>query len=138
MTEATFRQTKFHDITHMGIRVAVGVIFLAHGLPKFEPGFLEFLTNIGIPHEMQIILALAETVPGILLIVGVLTRVGGVVLSLMMLGAIFYVKKADHLTGQGGYEIDLILLASALCMIAAGPGRISIAHVIKKIPRFLH
>lgn len=138
MTEATFRQTKFHDITHMGIRVAVGVIFLAHGLPKFDPGFLEFLTNIGIPHEMQIILALAETVPGILLIVGVLTRIGGVVLSLMMLGAIFYVKKADHLTGQGGYEIDLILLASALCMIAAGPGRISIAHVVKKIPRFLH
>jgi len=138
LTEATFHQNKFHDIAHMGVRVALGVIFIAHGLPKFDPGFLGFLTNIGIPHEMQIILALAETVPGIFLIVGVLTRIGGVVLSLMMLGAIFYVKKAASLTGQGGFEIDLILLASALSMIAAGPGRISVAHIVKKIPRFLH
>jgi len=138
LAEATFNQSKFHDIAHMGVRVAVGVIFLVHGLSKFDPGFLDFLTNIGVPHEMQIILALAETVPGILLIAGVLTRIGGVVLSLMMLGAIFYVKKAANLTGQGGFEIDLILLASALSMIAAGPGRVSIAHIVKKLPRFLH
>ena len=138
MAEATFRQNKFHDITHMGVRLAVGVIFLVHGTAKFDPGFLGFLSNIGIPNDFQFLFALDETIPGILLIVGVLTRISGVVLSLVMLGAIFYVKKAAHLTGQGGFEIDLILLASSLTMIAAGPGRISVAHVIKKIPRFLH
>ncbi len=138
MTEAAFYQNKFHDITHMGVRLAVGVIFLVHGTAKFDPGFLGFLSNIGIPNDFQFLFALDETIPGILLIVGILTRISGVVLSLVMLGAIFYVKKAAHLTGQGGFEIDLILLASSLTMIAAGPGRISVAHVIKKIPRFLH
>lgn len=138
MGEAAFRQNKFHDIAHLGVRLAMGTIFLVHGTEKFDPRFLGFLSQIGVPQEMQILLALAETLPGILLIVGVLTRISGVVLSLMMLGAIFYVLKADHLTGQGGFEYPLILLASALSMIAAGPGRISISHIVKKLPRFLH
>jgi len=59
-------------------------------------------------------------------------------LSVVMLGAIFYVKKAASLTGEGGFELDLILLASCLVIIVAGPGRVSIAHVVKKIPRPLH
>jgi len=54
-----------------------------------------------------------------------------------MMGAIFYVKEASNLTGQGGYEIDLVLLAACLTIIVAGPGRISISHIAKKIPRFL-
>ena len=55
-----------------------------------------------------------------------------------MIGAIFYVKKAASLTGEGAYELDLILLAGSLVIIVAGPGRVSLAHVIKKVPRFLH
>ena len=86
---------------------------------------------------MQIPLALAETVPGILLIVGVLTRISASVLSIVMLGAIFYVKQASNLTGDGGFEIDLILLAACLTIIVAGPGRVSISNIAKKIPRFL-
>jgi len=87
---------------------------------------------------MQIPIALAETITGILLIVGVLTRISSSILSIVMLGAIFYVKGASNLTGQGGYAIDLILLAANLVVIVAGPGRISIANIAKKIPRFLH
>jgi len=39
---------------------------------------------------------------------------------------------------MGGIEFELILLASNLVIIVAGPGRISVAHAIKKLPRFLH
>jgi len=42
------------------------------------------------------------------------------------------------LIGQGGYELDLILLAANLTIITMGPGKISIAHIVKRIPRFLH
>jgi len=42
-------------------------------------------------------------------------------LSVILLGAIFYVKKASNLTGEGGYHIDLILLAACLAIIAIGP-----------------
>ena len=138
MTEATFRENKLVDIAFWGLRAAVGVIFIAHGTGKFNPGFVGFLTGpLGFPPEMQIPLALAETVPGILLLVGVLTRISASVLSIVMLGAIFYVKQASNLTGDGGFELDLLLLAACLTIIVAGPGRLSISHIAKKIPRFL-
>ncbi len=138
LAEATFRENKLVDIAFWGLRAAVGVIFIAHGTGKFNPGFVGFLTGpLGFPPEMQIPLALAETVPGILLIVGVLTRISASVLSIVMLGAIFYVKQASNLTGDGGFELDLILLAACLTIIVAGPGRVSISHIAKKIPRFL-
>lgn len=87
---------------------------------------------------MQIPIVLAETISGILLIIGILTRISVSLLSIIMLGAIFYVKGASSLTGDRGYEIDLILLASSLAIIVAGTGRVSIAQTAKKIPSFLH
>lgn len=137
MTDAKFRESKLHDIAHFGIRIAVGTIFIVHGLGKFDPGFVGFLNQIGLPAEMQLLIALAEFVSGILLIVGILTRISASILSIIMLGAIFHVKHAAHLTGQGGYEFELVILAGVLTMIVAGPGRASISHIIKKIPRFL-
>ena len=70
--------------------------------------------------------------------IGVLTRISASLLSIVMLGAIFYVKQAGSLTGERGFEFDLILLASCLVVIVAGPGKVSISHVIKKLPRWLH
>ena len=137
MTEAKFRESKLHDIVHFGVRVVVGTIFIAHSLGKFNPGFVGFLNQIGIPAEMQFFVALGEFVPGILLIIGVLTRISASILSVIMLGAIFHVKHASNLTGQGGFELELLLLVSNLSVIVAGPGRVSLSHIIKKIPRFL-
>lgn len=139
MRGAKFSDNKLIDIAFLGMRAAIGVIFIVHGTGKFNPGFVGFLTGpLGLPPEMQIPIALAETIPGILLIVGVLTRISASLLSIIMLGAIFYVKKAANLTGDGAYEFDLILLASCLVIIVAGPGRASIAHIIKKLPRPIH
>lgn len=139
LTEASIHQTKLNDITNLGLRSAIGVIFILHGSGKLNPGFSGFLTGqLGFPPEMQIPIALAEMIPGILLIAGVLTRISASMLAIVMLGAIFYVKKAANITGEGGFEFDLILLAGALVVITAGPGRISLAHIIKKLPRCLH
>ena len=137
-TDAVLKGNVLHDIAFMGLRTALGVIFIVHGTGKFNPGFVGFLTGpLGFPPEMQIPLALAETIPGILLIIGVLTRISSSLLSIVMLGAIFYVKGATNLTGEKAFEFDLILLAVCLVIIVAGPGRISISHVVKRIPRFL-
>jgi putative oxidoreductase len=137
LADAVIRQSKFHDITHFGLRLVIGSIFIAHGLGKFNPGFTGFLSQLGIPSEMQIPFALAESLSGILLIVGVLTRISASVLSLQMLGVILYVKKASSLTGQMGFEFELVLFAGSLVIIAIGPGRASISHLIKRVPRFL-
>ena len=127
-----------HDAAQMGMRTAIGVIFIVHGFTKFgNPGFGGWISSMGIPTEMQIPIALAEFIPGILLIIGVLTRISASLISIVMLGAIFLVKGASSLTGEHGYELDLILLAACLVVIVAGPGRISLSYLLKKIPRVL-
>ena len=133
---AELSKNKLHDVAHMGLRASIGVIFIVHGFGKFgNPGFGGWIASMGIPAEMQIPIALAEFVPGILLLIGVLTRISGAILSIVMLGAIFLVKGASSLTGDGGYELDLILLAASLVIIVSGPGKVSISHLIGKIPR---
>ena len=137
--DASLSQNKLHDIANMGMRAAIGVIFIVHGFGKFgNPGFGGWISSMGIPAERQIPIALAQFVPGILLLIGVLTRISGALLSIVMLGAIFLVKGASSLDGDKGYEFDLILLAASLVVIVAGPGKVSISHAIKKLPRWLH
>jgi len=138
LTEAVFRENKLHDIAFWGLRATIGAIFVVHGSGKFGPGFVGFLTGLGLPAELQIPIALAETIAGILLIIGVLTRISSSLLSIISLGAIFYVKGASIFIGDGAYEYDLLLLSANLVIIVAGSGRISVAYVIKKLPRFLH
>ena len=138
MTDAKFSDGKLHDIAFMGLRSVIGAIFIVQGTGKFNPGTADFLTGMGIPAELQIPIALAETIGGILLILGVLSRISSSILSIIMLGAIFVVKGASHLTGQGGVALDLMLLASCLVIIVIGPGRVSISYIAKKIPRILH
>ena len=138
MTISEIKEKVLNDVVFMGLRSAIGVIFIVHGIGKFNPGFTNFLSNMGLPPEMQIPVALAELVPGILLIIGVFSRLSASLLSIIMLGAIFHVKGAQSLTGDGGVELDLILLASSIVVMIAGPGRISLSHLIKRIPRCLH
>jgi len=137
--EATLKDNKWHDITHWGIRAAIGAIFLVHSLKKFDPSWQEWLVNTaGLPAEMQLPIALAEFIGGILLIAGVLTRITGVVFSVILLGAIFNIRwENGFFISQGGWEWDLVMLAAVLSIIAVGPGRVSISHLVKKIPRFL-
>ncbi len=138
LADAKIKESHLHDVTHFGIRAAIAVIFIVNASGKFNPGFIDWLTSIGIPAVMQIPIAMGELVAGVLLLIGVLTRISASLLSIILLGAIFYVKKVSNLTGDGGYQIDLILLAACLAIIAIGPGRISLAHIIKKLPRCLH
>lgn len=139
MSEATLGSGKLADIAFMGLRSAIGVIFILHGYSKIgNDGFIGWIGSMGIPPEMGIIIAMGELIPGILIIIGVLSRISASILSIIMLGAIFHVKGAASITGEGGVELDLILLASCLVVIVMGPGRVSLAHIVKKIPRPIH
>ncbi|MDC4231909.1 MAG: DoxX family protein [Nitrosopumilus sp.] len=137
-TEATLKGNALHDITHWGLRASIGAIFIIHSLKKFDPSWQEWLVSIGIPPEMQLPIALAELIGGILLVVGVLTRVTGSIFAVILLGAIFHIRwENGFFVSQGGWEWDLVMLSIVLVIIVAGPGRISIAHIAKKIPRCL-
>ena len=137
-TEANLKENVLHDITHWGLRASIGAIFIVHSLKKFDPSWQEWLASIGMPPEMQLPIALAEFIGGILLIVGVLTRVTGSIFAVILLGAIFHIRwENGFFVSKGGWEWDLVMLAVVLAIIVAGPGRISISHLVKRIPRFL-
>lgn len=137
MKDAEFRPNKFFDISLFGLRLAIGAIFISAGYIKFDPSFASYLPQMGLPTELRNLFALEEFVPGILVTVGVLTRISASVLSAVMIGIIFYIYKASQFIGPNGAEFPVILLAALLVMITTGPGRISISQVAKKIPRFL-
>jgi len=139
LTDTRMKQNILHDITRWGIQASIGAIFIVHSLKKFDPSWQEWLVGIGIPPEMQLPIALAEFIGGIFLIVGILTRITGAIFSIILLGAIFHIRwENGFFVSQGGWEWDLVMLAAVLSIIAIGPGKVSIANFIKKLPKFLH
>jgi putative oxidoreductase len=139
LATSEIKEKILNDTVFLGLRLVMGVIFIVHGYSKFNnDGFVSWISSMGIPGELAIIIALAEVIPGMLLIIGVFSRISASIISVIMVGAIFHVKGAQSITGDKGIEFDLILLSVALVIIVAGPGKISLSQIIKKIPRYIH
>ncbi|CAE6500915.1 DoxX family protein [Candidatus Nitrosotenuis uzonensis] len=139
LVDTTIKENKLHDITHWGIRASIGAIFIFHSIKKFDPSWQQWLINNGLPAELQLPIALAEFLGGIFLISGIFTRITGSIFSVILLGAIFKIKGLDKFAGGQftGWEFDLVMLAACLMIIITGPGKASISHLVKRIPRFL-
>ena len=120
------------------IRIMAGTAFILHGYPKFGniPGIQGFMGSLGVPGELALPVAILETIGGILLILGVLTRISAILLAIEMSLTSLVVKlQGGFLGGQGqpGFEIDLLLMAMAISLVITGPGRVSIEwDVIKR------
>lgn len=92
LSENITKTNSLREIAYWGIRASVGIIFIAYGLQKFDPIWREHLIGFGLPPELQIPIALAETIGGIALIVGVLTRITSVIFSVILVDAIFHIR----------------------------------------------
>ena len=137
MAEAILRTHRLHDLSHFGLRITVGVLFIVHSIGKFDTSSKEFFSSVGLPADMAVLIGLLELIGGILIVTGVLTRIASSLLAIEMLGVMLYVKKLQAFSGKGGLEIDLLAFAILLTVMVLGPGKISISHIIKKVPRFL-
>jgi putative oxidoreductase len=111
LADAEIRPSKFVDIAIFGLRLAIGAIFIAASFFKFDPGVVPYLQQMGLPTELQYLYALQEFVPGILVIVGVLTRISASVLSAVMLGVIFYIDRLSTFVEPNGAALAVILPA---------------------------
>jgi len=121
------------------VRATVGVIMAAHGLQKLLTGpgnFGGFLAQLGVPAPglMGYVVTLVELGGGILLVVGLLSRLAALLLTVNLVVAILLVKVGvGFLSPQGGgagAELDLALIAGFLAILFAGPGRISLDHTL--------
>ena len=110
------------DATALIARLAVGIVFIAHGWQKVSEmglgGTAGMMEGMGIPApQAAALFAIAvELGGGALLLVGLLQPVVGVLLALHMGGAILFVHAANGLIGEGGYELPLVLAVSALAL----------------------
>ena len=136
MADATLHTHRLHDLSHFGLRISVGVLLMVHSLGKFDSGTGGFFSSIGLPSEMAPLIGLLELMGGVLLIAGILTRVAASLVAIEMLTIMVYVKKLQSFSGKNGLELELLIFVVLLTVIVLGPGRISISHIAKKIPRF--
>ena len=109
------------------LELIAGTIMFAHGLPKITNAetFAERALG-GIPLFLAYLVIASEAAGGLLLLAGLLVRFSAFSHILVMGVAVFQVHWATGLTGQGGFEFPLILLAAAVALVLLGPDPLSI------------
>lgn len=114
------------------LRVAAGTIFTAHGAQKLFvyglDGVAGGFAQLGVPFPgvMGPLVGFVELFGGLALIAGLLTRLAGVGLTAVMLGALFLVHLPAGFFLPNGYEFVLMLAASATTLAITGAGRYSL------------
>jgi putative oxidoreductase len=117
------------------LRILVGLIFLLHGLPKWQglDGFAGFLGSLGVPLPgvFAFLVALLETGGGLLLILGLGTRWVALLFVIEMILTTLLVKVnvgfiSPTATPGVGAELDLLLLVCAFALAVLGSGPLSV------------
>ncbi|OWY79946.1 MULTISPECIES: DoxX family protein [Rhodococcus] len=130
------------DLGILVARLVLGVIFLAHGLQKFDSwgyeGTKAGFEGMGVPAPAvsAFVATWIEILGGLALILGVLVPVFGVLLFLLMLGAFFVVHVENGIyVGDGGFELVAALGAGALLLAAVGAGAFGVDRFLaRKVP----
>ncbi len=131
------------DVALLVLRLGLGVVMLAHGLQKFGQGIdsvVGFFGSVGIPLPAIAapMVAGLETIGGIALILGVLTRIAAALLAVSCTVAMFTVHlAAGFYAADGGYELVLILALALVSIVIAGPGRFTVVGGVRGIPALL-
>jgi putative oxidoreductase len=121
-----------NEIGKVILRAVLGLTFFIHGLSKFQGGIsntVGFFDSLGIPGFMAYVVAVVELLGGIVLILGLGTRIVALLFALIMIGAIFTAKLSVGFLGNGqmaGYELELVLLAVSIYFVFAEKSKISL------------
>jgi putative oxidoreductase len=115
------------------MRLAVGGVFLAHGWAKYQNGIsatAAFLRQGGFPFAgpLAVYLTVVEIVGAVCVLLGILTRAWAALMAVNMAVAIFAVR----IPRGGSIELEALLLAGAVTLVALGDGPLSVAVRFKK------
>ena len=127
------RDTAGVDAALLILRVVLGLLILLHGVSKLPPP-PEFLASAlserGLPAFVAYGVYLGEIVGPILIIVGIWTRVGAVLIVANMVVAVLAAHMGDlfSVNKQGGYALELqaMYLFTAVALALTGAGRYSV------------
>jgi putative oxidoreductase len=114
--------TGLAPIVHWGLRLSLAATFIYHGVGKFP---IEG-PMMGLPTAVVWLVALGEIAAGAMLLAGalgkeILTRLAGLIVVVVMIGAIVLVHaKNGFSVMSGGMEFQLLMLATGLYFAAKG------------------
>ena len=121
------------DAALLILRLVLGLLMLLHGVSKLPPP-PELLTSAlsarGLPGVLAYGVYLGEIVGPILIIVGIWTRVGALLIVANMIVAVLVAHTGNlfQLNKQGGYALELqaMYLFTAVALALTGAGRYSV------------
>lgn len=121
------------DLGKLVLRVVLGVLLLFHGVSKLihGPGYVtQVLAQAGLPTWIAYGVYLGEVAAPVLMIIGVWTRLAGLVVAINMLFAFYLVHLSQllSLADTGGWALELqgMYLAAAIAVALLGAGRYSL------------
>jgi putative oxidoreductase len=127
------------DFGKFVVRLTVGVLMLFHGVHKVLTGIdpiKHMIAAQGLPDWLSYGVYLGEVVGPVLVIIGLLSRVGGLLIVVDMIAAIALAVLNKEvgllgLTNFGGYilELEAFFLFSGLAVVFLGAGRFSVGGV---------
>jgi putative oxidoreductase len=125
-------------ITPVVVRVIVGGMMFAHGLDKINSdptAFGQFLdTELGLPAGVLLgwIVTFLELIGGAMLVLGLLSRLIALLLTIELVFAIVLVTGANGLIGTEGvgFERDLAYISGFIAVMLLGPARPSLDHAL--------
>ena len=120
------------------LRVAFGVILLAHGLLKVlvfgHAGTAGFFVSLGLPAVLAYIVMYAEVMAGIALIVGFRVRAVSILTLPILLGAVWVHAGKGWLFSNagGGWEFPVLLVVMAVVLVLQGGGTCPVSKHFEK------
>lgn len=120
------------DYAALILRLALGTMFIAHGLLKVLvftlPGTVGFFEQVGFPGWTAYAVTVAELAGGVLLIGGVAVRTVALALIPVLIGALIVHFDAGWVFSNpnGGWEYPAFLIAVSIVLALLGPGRFAL------------
>jgi len=120
------------DIARLLLRIALGALVLLHGVSKLNGGLAGMVSLVqahGLPGPLGYCVIIGEVIAPLMLLAGFYARVGGVLVAINMLFAIYLVHMGQlaSLNAQGGWALELqaMFLVSGIAIALLGPGSYS-------------
>jgi putative oxidoreductase len=128
---------RFQGLGALIMRVVLGVIMVAHGYTKVIPSgslytFAHTVTRMHLPVWLGYVAAFTEFFGGMLLIVGLLTRIAALMTAIDMAVAIIKVHLHGGILGQNSFALPLSLFAISLMLVFTGCGWLGLDDFIGK------
>jgi putative oxidoreductase len=118
------------------LRIGLGLILIPHGLQKLFgwfggaglARFAQIFEGIGYKPGLfwVIVVALTETLGGLLLVLGLFTRPAALFVVIFMLNAIYVTSAKGFFWSAGGAEYSILILLAALYFLIRGGGAYSL------------